>query len=105
MVPVVAELTARRIPSLCKKTSVGCAGKQQRGSLMILAGTTALEENDSSPRARSVRHAALLRTATTRGSIIVTGNRRARVANGHLSRLGRALSRAAAYEKAPRRNN
>jgi len=50
MVPIVAELTVRRIPYLCGKTSTGIINDSYR--------TTALEENDTRCK-RDVRHAAL----------------------------------------------
>lgn len=69
----------------------GARENNKRGAINDSRGTNGPEENNPSCDAR--------------GSIIIVRNRRTRVSNGHLSRREHALSRAAAYEKAPRRNN
>lgn len=113
IVPVVAELTARRIPSLCKKTSTG-AGKQQRGSLMILVVQPCWK--------KTILHCGHAGSATRRGALLSRYFARLLLAvqlssleiavfvlvmdiyHGGDTRY-RRLSRAATYEKAPRRNN
>jgi len=76
-----------------------CAGKQQQESLMIR--TTALEENGTRCR-RDVRYAALRSHYLAR---LLFAVQLSSLEIALVMDICHALSRAAAYEKAPRRNN
>lgn len=107
MVPVVAEL-APLCRSPREKTSVWRARKQQSEGVIndshpaaALEETGGGENEGNDPFGRYFARLPVLAAQLSSLEIAPC----ARIGNGHLSQREHALSRAAAYEKAPRRNN